>query len=330
VKRPELPLPAARTLPEPRIPEPQRRPSIFLPLLMSVIVVLGVAAVIVWQAGFMPQVASFLQNQPFWQSLAFWQDRQPDEKQAAPPVQTASAPQNEPKPASQPTPVPDPATAPAAPVTDSPPADSIAQAVPPPDALPGENKPAKPDKPSPLGASVKPDQDSEPAAVRESASAKPVRAPAPRDARPVLKSAAPRLQDVWVSTNPPGAKAVLDDDLEQSCRTPCMVHTTTGLHHLTIAQAGYENEYREIRVGDTAQDIPPITLRKPCGTLMLTTNPPGATVRVDGHLLQQVTPAQIDLPPGSYSITVERAGKTQTQRVEVGRSLVFISIPLGQ
>jgi hypothetical protein len=109
-----------------------------------------------------------------------------------------------------------------------------------------------------------------------------------------------------------------------------MVHTTSGTHHLTVAQAGYENEYREIRVGDTAQDIPPITLRKPSGTLMLTTNPPGATVRVDGRLLQQVTPAQIDLPPGNYSITVERAGKTQTQRVEVGRSLVFISIPLGQ
>jgi serine/threonine-protein kinase len=336
VKRPELPLPArhplpARTLPEPRIPEPQRRPSIFLPLLMSVIVVLGVAAVIVWQAGLMPQVVSFVQNQPLWQSFAFWEDRQPDEKPAAAPLEpTASAAPNEPKPASQPTPVPDAATAPPAPVTDSPPADSTAQAVPPPDALPGENKPAKPDKPSPLGAAAKPDQDSEPAAVHESASAKPARAPAPRDARPVLKSAAPRLQDVWVSTNPPGAKAVLDDDLEQSCRTPCMVHTTSGTHHLTVAQAGYENEYREIRVGDTAQDIPPITLRKPSGTLMLTTNPPGATVRVDGRLLQQVTPAQIDLPPGNYSITVERAGKTQTQRVEVGRSLVFISIPLGQ
>jgi tRNA A-37 threonylcarbamoyl transferase component Bud32 len=326
VKRPELPLPAARTLPEPRIPEPQRRPSILLPLLMSVMVVLGVAAVIVWQAGFMPQVASFVQNQPFWQSLAFWQDRPSEEQPAAAPEKIASAAQDEPKPAPQPAPVPDAATAPAAPVTDSPPADSTAHATPPPDALPGEDKPAKPEKPSPLGAAVKPEQDAEPAPVP----AKPARTPAVKESRAVLKNAAPRLQDVWVSTNPPGAKAVLDDDLDQSCRTPCMVHTTSGLHHLTIAQAGYENEYREIRVGDTAQDIPPITLRKPSGTLMLTTNPPGATVRVDGRLLQQVTPAQIDLPPGNYSITVERAGKTQTQRVEVGRSLVFISIPLGQ
>jgi len=336
VPRPELPLPArslpeARSLPDAHIPEPHRRPSIFLPLLMSVMVVLGVAAVIVWQAGLMPQVASFVQNQPFWQSLAFWQDHPTDEKAAAVPAQTASTPQNEPKPALQPTPVPDAAAAPPAPGTDVPPADSTAQAATlPGDAQAPDDKPAKPEKPdkqekpSPLGPSVKTEQDTEPAP------AKPARTPAVKEARPILKNAAPRLQDVWVSTNPPGAKAVLDDDVSQSCRTPCMVHTMSGLHHLTISQAGYENEYREIRVGDTAQDIPPIALRKPSGTLMLTTNPPGATVRVDGRLMQQVTPAQITLPPGNYSITVERAGKTQTQRVEVGQSLVFMSIPLGQ
>jgi hypothetical protein len=293
-------------------------------------VVLAVAAVIVWQAGLMPQVVSFVQNQPFWQSLAFWQDHPPEEKQASASDQSASTTQTEPKPAPapQPTPVPDPAAAPLTQGTDLPPADSIAQAAPQPDAQPTEDKPEKPSPLGPGGKSevAKSDQDSLPA----STSAKPARVPAPRDARPVLKSAAPRLQDVWVSTNPPGAKAVLDDDLSQSCRTPCMVHTMPGLHNLTISQAGYENEYREIRVGDTAQDIPPITLRKPSGTLMLTTNPPGATVRVDGRLIQQVTPAQITLPPGNYAITVERAGKTQTQRVEVGQSLVFISIPLGQ
>ena len=31
-----------------------------------------------------------------------------------------------------------------------------------------------------------------------------------------------RLQDVWVTTNPPGAKVVLDDNLSQACAAPCM------------------------------------------------------------------------------------------------------------
>jgi serine/threonine protein kinase len=331
VKRPELPS-AARTLPEAYTPQPQRRPSILLPLLMSLMVVLGVAAVIVWQAGLMPQIVSFVQDQPFWQSLAFWQDRPSDEKQTAAPDQTAqdqtSSPPNEPKPETQPAPVPDPAATPTGPGTDLPPADSTAQAATQPDAGLAAEKPDKAEKPSPLGPAAKPEPDAAPSPAP--VPAKTSRAPAARESKPVLKSAPPRLQDVWVSTNPPGAKAVLDDDLQQSCRTPCMVHTASGLHHLTISQAGYENEYREIHVGDTAEDIPPITLRKPTGTLMLTTVPPGANVRVDGRLIQQVTPTQITLPPGNYSITVERAGKTQTQKVEVGQSLVFLSIPLGQ
>jgi hypothetical protein len=140
--------------------------------------------------------------------------------------------------------------------------------------------------------------------------------------------AAPRPQDVWVTTNPPGAKVVLDDDLTQSCRTPCTVHAMSGTHHLTISQAGYENEYREIHVGDTAQDVPPITLRKPSATLMLSTTPAGASVRVDGKLISQVTPAAISLPPGSYSITVEKAGQQRTQKIDIGQSLVYLRIPL--
>jgi hypothetical protein len=133
---------------------------------------------------------------------------------------------------------------------------------------------------------------------------------------------------VWVSTNPPGAKAVLDDDLSQACQTPCMVHAATGVHHLTISQAGYENEYREVRIGNTAQDVPPITLRRPGGTLMLTTVPPGASVRVNGQLIPQVTPAQINLPPGTWSITVEKGGRSQTQRIEIQRDTVYMRIPL--
>jgi hypothetical protein len=137
-------------------------------------------------------------------------------------------------------------------------------------------------------------------------------------------------QDLWVTTNPPGAKVVLDDNLGQSCQTPCMLHGPAGVHHLTVSQAGYLNEYREIHVGDTAQDVPLISLREASGTLMVTTVPPGASVRINGQLVQQVTPAAITLRPGTYSVTVEKGGRTQTERVEVQQSPVYMQIPLGQ
>jgi len=306
VLRPKLPLAALPTidLPAAQATESRRRPSIFVPLLLSLMVVLGVAAVIVWQAGLMPQVLSFLQDQPILQNLAFWR--------TGPPGQTGVTRKNEPNPTPQPAPVPDRLAVPPTQPTDSPPPDS---------AQPALQQSAEPafEKPSPLAPPVKTEQDAEPLPVR------PARTLPAR-----VTKEAPHLQDVWVSTNPPGAKAVLDDDLSQACRTPCMVHAASGIHNLTISQAGYENEYRELRIGDTAQDVPPITLRKPSGTLMLTTNPPGASVRVNGQVIQQVTPAQITLPPGNYSIAVEKGGRTQTQRVEIGQGMVYLAIPLNQ
>jgi tRNA A-37 threonylcarbamoyl transferase component Bud32 len=255
----------------PRTPA-AKRPSFLLPFLMSVFVVLGVAGVVVWQAGLIPG-----------------QHRDADPKAAAPP--------QEPPPGR----------------SDSPPGALAKQAVSLPAAAPPPAQLSEPThKPSPFSATahVNTDSRSEP--------------------REVLKVPAASIQDVWVMTNPPGARAVLDDNLALACQTPCMLHGATGLHHLTISDAGYENEYRELHVADTALDVPPITLRRPSGTLMLTTNPPGASVRIDGRLTRDVTPAQITLAPGSYLVTVEKDGHSRTQRVDMQESLIYLRVPLDE
>ena len=307
------PVPPAVRVASPNLPDPQdwdaaprKRPSVLKPVLLSLMVVAGVAGVIVSQAGLMPDVDAFVRNQPYLKNLAFWQTPPPEKASA----QTTA--QEQPKPELQPPATPEPA--PAGPDTtsvDAPPANAVETT---PAPITRSDVVVQQAKPSPLPPA-------EPAQETE---------PQPRPARKTreAQSAPPRLQDVWVNTNPPGAKAVLDDDLSQACRTPCMVHAAGGVHNLTISQAGYENEYREIRVGDTAQDIPNITLRKPSGTLMLTTAPSGASVLVNGKLYRQVTPATIDLAPGTYSITVEKGGKSQTQDVKIEQGLVYLRIPL--
>jgi hypothetical protein len=109
-----------------------------------------------------------------------------------------------------------------------------------------------------------------------------------------------------------------------------MLHSAPGVHHLTVSDAGFQNEYREIRVGSTAQDIPVINLRQPGGTLLVSSDPPGAGIRINGQLQSQITPASIPLSPGTYTITVERAGRSQSQRVEIQDSPVLLRVPLGQ
>ena len=293
-RRPE-PVRAAAPPPPPPPPPPQVRrakPSVLVPLLLSLMVVAGVAGVIVWQAGLLPAVVSFVTGAPEHPA-----EHSAETAASTPPPAVETAPEQ--KPIEQP-----PATLDTAPADVAPEAQTVPDK---PQAVIAD-KPAR--KPSPLAPpEVNAARDTAPAAVTREA---------PRG----------RLQDVWVTTNPPGAKAVLDGDLSMACQTPCMIHAATGTHNLTFSQAGYENEYREVRVGDTAEDVPPVTLRKPSGTLMLTTNPPGANIRVNGQLVPQVTPAQIILPPGSYSITVEKGGKTQTQKVDITQSPTYLRIPL--
>jgi serine/threonine protein kinase len=297
---PSAPLPQHRSRPS--------RPSILVPLLLSLMVVAGVAGVITWQAGLLPGVTSFFSGQPATQNEAV--NTPPAQQQPATTSPAADAPvatetSSDTVPADTPS-APDVAP----PVSDSPgPRDANAQAMQA-KSQPSATAPTVPAfrKPSPLAPF---------ASASEGAPA-------------IAQRAVPasRLQDLWVSSNPPGAKAVLDNDLSQSCQTPCMIHAPSGTHHLTFSEAGYENEYREVRIGDTAQDLPTITMRKPSGTLMLSTNPPGASVLVNGQLVPQITPAQITLPPGSYSITVEKGGKSQTQRIEIQQDPVYLRIPL--
>jgi len=63
---------------------------------------------------------------------------------------------------------------------------------------------------------------------------------------------------------------------------------------------------------------------------MLTSEPRGATVTVDGKKIDQVTPAQIALAPGTYSITVEKDGQSATERVEIKTGMIARKIVLGR
>jgi len=291
--------------PEFRAPPPAKRASILVPLLLSLMVVAAIAGVITWQAGLLPALGAFVNGQkdePANQQASTQPPApEPDSAIAAPSPETAPVEAGSSKAdaaAAQSDDKPQPA-APAGPSIEA-----ASARVPSADA---DVPHVAARKPSPLGTFA-PDQPDNPNVLRASSSG--------------------RLQDVFVNSNPPGAKVVLDNDLSQSCQTPCMIHAPSGTHHLTFSQTGYENEYREVRVSDTAQDLPVVLMRKPSATLMLSTNPPGANVLVNGQLVPQITPAQLTLAPGTYNITVEKGGRSQTQKIEIRQDPVYLRIPL--
>ena len=125
------------------------------------------------------------------------------------------------------------------------------------------------------------------------------------------------MQDLWITSNPPGAKAVVDDRFTQSCLTPCTLKAAAGKHRVTIAMADFVSESREVMVGNTAVDVPPVTLKQVFGSVMVTSHPAGAGLRVDGKAITQRTPVTLSLPPGDHVLSVERNGQVIQKKFEV-------------
>jgi serine/threonine protein kinase len=138
---------------------------------------------------------------------------------------------------------------------------------------------------------------------------------------PAIVPAVPRLsgkvQEISLATNPPGASAVVDGSTGPNCMTPCTLQVPPGLHSLSFRLDGYQEERREVHVAAEAQDVPLVSLRKAAGVLMLTTVPPGATISINDKVQSQMTPAQINLPPGTYKVMVQKDGRRVVDSVEI-------------
>jgi hypothetical protein len=80
---------------------------------------------------------------------------------------------------------------------------------------------------------------------------------------------------------------------------------------------GYQVEHREVEVGTGPLELPPMILRAPYGTLMLSSVPEGATITVDGKRIPQVTNTQLQLPQGTHRITVEKNGRQGSSTVDI-------------
>jgi hypothetical protein len=95
-----------------------------------------------------------------------------------------------------------------------------------------------------------------------------------------------------------------------------------------ISLPGYQLESRDVDVGSSPQELPAVVLRPIVGTLYVLSEPAGASVSVDGKKFPKPTPAQLQLTPGKYNITVERNGRQATQTVTVGTSISSVTFKL--
>jgi hypothetical protein len=210
-----------------------------------------------------------------------------------------------------------------------------------------QSGPAVEDKPSPMP----PPQKSTPGKDTQSAALKPAPAsetspdtevrpkkartetqPVDTQARVVRRSAvraAAVPQEVTVVSSPAGATATLDDHSTEACTTPCTLAALPGHHQIAITKAGYEIVHEQVDVGPAPSEVP-VVLRPLGGTLYLSSDPPGASITINGRKYTEVTnTTPIALPPGAYTVTIEKNGKHATDQFSVQNGdVIFRKIPL--
>jgi serine/threonine protein kinase len=304
---PAVKLPPARNPRHDATMERAPRKSSFVPWLVAIAVVTGLLAL-------MSQLNGPLKPRP--QAASVTPPKMPARAPAAPGIPETPV-------SGAPPPVAVPTGVPAAPnrVDDKP------SPMPPPEPA-AESKSGGPDierakpRPAPPGtpaARVTPDQPEDDPGSRS----------IPGAPRRVVSRIPPAAQPVSVMSSPAGATATLDGQVDASCTTPCSLEAAPGRHTVAVTMSGYEIEHREVDIGSSPYELPPVVLRAPGSTLYLRSEPSGASISINGRKRSEVTPARIPLPPGTYNVTVEKNGKQSTQSVEVQNGkLNLLTIPL--
>jgi serine/threonine-protein kinase len=272
----------------------QKKKAGFLPFLVAVLFVAGLLAGIGWQ-GLPWLMPGARPDQPQQQSE---QSRQPDAQPTATPAMPGEDKPSPVGPAQTP-----PSTAEAPPTT------------PPAETKPSEDLPKR---------SIEEPAKPEPPNVEPPKAAPKVNVPQ----NPAAHAGA--IQDVMVVTSPAGATATLNNNPATSCQTPCTLRAPQGRHTVSLVLPGHQIERREINVHGGPVEMPPVLLRTAGGTLMLSSVPAGAAVSVDGKKTDLVTPAQIPLALGTYSITVEKDGKSSTARVDITPGINYRRMSIAQ
>jgi serine/threonine-protein kinase len=233
-------------------------------------------------------------------------NRNSEQPAAQAPAETADNSTSKPSPVGQ-SQTPD-NTAKAAPTPQAPPEATAPESQPPAASQTPPSSPAPQPESTPQPNAPPANPAPSPAPAREQAQTPPPERTKPERsiAPPVIAPKPGAIQSVQFLTEPPGAQVTVDGDASLACKTPCMLQLSAGRHAVTVQLAGYRPYPRVFNVPQDGDIF--LRLSKASGTLSITSNPPDATVEVDGTMQGKRTPAILNLAPGTYHIKVARGG----------------------
>jgi eukaryotic-like serine/threonine-protein kinase len=112
-----------------------------------------------------------------------------------------------------------------------------------------------------------------------------------------------------IDSTPQGAQVSLDGSSDPSWTTPLsLTNIQAGKHSITISKAGYASDTRSVEVASGAKATTTIHLSQLSATLIVKSDPPGASIYIDSKEVGTKTPAQVSVPKGQHLVLVRKEG----------------------
>jgi serine/threonine protein kinase len=192
-------------------------------------------------------------------------------------------------------------------------------------AQPEATQPAPKRTPAPVQAA--PVQSQPEAAEPEVTVSQPVASSKSRNGK--RKSAAPAVipGQLAVDSTPQGAQAQVDGASDPSYVTPFVLTSLPpGQHSITVSKAGFGTDTRTVNVTSANRTTTVIHLAQLMATLIVKSDPAGASIYVDGRDVGTKTPAQVSVDKGQHVVLVRMPGyidETMNGQFALGQTFNF-------
>ncbi|HXY51688.1 MAG TPA: serine/threonine-protein kinase [Terriglobales bacterium] len=130
-----------------------------------------------------------------------------------------------------------------------------------------------------------------------------------------------------VDSTPQGAQVLVDGRSDPNWITPYnLSDMSPGQHTVVVSKAGYGLETRTVEVASGSKSFLAVHLASLSSSVMVGSDPPGASIYLDGKDTQRVTPSQVTLDRGTHTILVRKAGyldETTSATAQPGQTYHF-------
>jgi hypothetical protein len=129
---------------------------------------------------------------------------------------------------------------------------------------------------------------------------------------------------IQFTSSPSGAMIRLDGQSSPSWLTPLTLDDVApGPHEVIFTKDGYSAETRRIEISANSSPYH-VDLVRETTAVSVSTDPPGASIEIDGIDTGKITPAQIPVTAGQHAVVVRLAGYQPGEtKIQVGKGQVY-------